>query len=58
MPENKEVCGPLTTLVEIKTTPEIEKAIAEQIRRLPEAVIRQPDLKAVSVFGLIACCIG
>jgi hypothetical protein len=46
----------MESLVEIKATPEIEKALAEQMRMLPQAV-RQVEAKvAWSCFGLIVCC--
>lgn len=46
----------MQSLVEIKATPEIEKAVAGQINMLPQAV-KQIDPKVTwSCFGVIACC--
>jgi hypothetical protein len=53
------------TLLEINVTPEMEKALTEQIRVLPKTateIVRQgienPNINpAAAVFGLVACCI-
>lgn len=44
--------------VEIKMTPEIESALAEQLRKLPDFAVRKPDAPAANVFGLVGCCNG
>jgi len=55
--EAKEAMKPI---VELKTTPEIEKAIVEQMRALPEAIklVAAGEKTAWSCFGLIVCCNG
>ena len=43
---------------QIKTTPEIEKAIAEQIRTIPKIAIEKEGIATKSVLGVAVCCNG
>ena len=49
---------PIKAVVEFRATPEIERAIAEQMRALPQAMKQFDGKYSWSCFGLIGCCNG
>lgn len=56
MPEKEEKQGRLEEILQIKTTPQIEAALAEQIRALTKLTAEKEGVVAKGVFGLTACC--
>ncbi|MCJ7515293.1 MAG: hypothetical protein MUO89_04925 [Dehalococcoidia bacterium] len=51
--------GEQKTVLELKASPEIEKAVAEQMRILPQKSVQLASKEAAAnCFGLVVCCIG
>lgn len=44
-------------IVELRTSPEIERILARQMEEIPRLALTRPDAaRPASVFGLIVCC--
>lgn len=58
MPEKEEKQARLEEFLQIRTTPQIEAALAEQIMVLPQLMLKgvERGVKA-SIMGLVVCCI-
>lgn len=56
MAERERLKAEIKPLIEIRATPEIERAIAEQMHALPEAIKLGDRQNKWNCFGLIACC--
>ncbi len=57
MPGKEEKKVALEDVLQIRSTPQIEAALAQQIRELPQLTVEKAD-RGVKAFclGLIVCC--